>query len=198
MTMDDKTELEKGKLLLEQKKIELEIKELERRWYKKTTFWVSAFPAILTISSLVWAFCSGLLNVKAEQLSLKKNELEFDIKRFEVQKDTLKWTIQQITNERDSLQSKLGKDIAALKNGNSKQSVYIKFLKEQNVQLQKQNTMYLRQTALTQLEVQSLQQLRHTHEIQIIDYEFKQTRLRAACFILGEENKKLKSEIKKN
>ena len=139
-----KEALEKAKLVLEQKKIGLEIKELEKYWFKKPSIIFSLIPGLVAIGSFIWVFNSGLLDAKATELRNQRHTLQVEIdlvekRKKQLQQDSLNLVKSnaKIQAERDSLKATLAKYIASEKNGDSKQQVYIQLLKDQSVDYEK-------------------------------------------------------------
>lgn len=95
---------------LQEKKLELEIKELNRHWIKNPQYLQVLLPTTLAIFSLLYAITSGLFSSKQELLELNKKQLETDITAFQKQKVTLLETNNllkiQITKYNDSLKNK--------------------------------------------------------------------------------------------
>lgn len=80
------------KALLEEKKLRLEIEELQKHWFKKPSFFVPIFGAL---SSFFILWVTGFFNTKIESLSNKREALTFAVDR--------------LTNERNQLQEKKNK-----------------------------------------------------------------------------------------
>ena len=95
---------------LQEKKLELEIEELNRHWLKNPNYLQVLLPTTLAIFSLLYAITSGLFSSKQELLELNKKQLETDISAFQKQKDTLISTNNllkiQIRKYNDSLKNK--------------------------------------------------------------------------------------------
>ena len=100
--------MEKSKL--EEEKLKLEIKELERNWFKKPQYLQVLLPTTLAIFSLLYAITSGLFSSKQELLELNKKRLETDIVAFEKEKQSLIYTNEdlkiKIGKYNDSLQDR--------------------------------------------------------------------------------------------
>lgn len=100
------TETKAYKTILEEQKLKLEILELEKKWYKKPTFFV---PTIASLSSIFILWVTGFFNTKIESLNnsidkLKrvKTELSSDSSKLAKEKNTLQL---QINNLQSSLNS---------------------------------------------------------------------------------------------
>lgn len=72
---------------LQDKKLELEIKELQR------PFWQKYFSVILTtalaITTVIFGFASGIFDIKYERLQLEKTQLQRDVNEFQQTKEEL-------------------------------------------------------------------------------------------------------------
>ena len=84
-----KEALEKAKSLLEQKKIGLEVKELEKSWFKKPSIIFSLIPGLVAIRSFIWVFNSGLLDAKVTELRNQRHTLQVEIDLVEKRKKQL-------------------------------------------------------------------------------------------------------------
>lgn len=73
-------------VILEEKKLRLEIEELQKPWYKKPTFFVPIFGAL---SSLFILWITGFFNTKIESLSTKREALTIVIERLNNQTSLL-------------------------------------------------------------------------------------------------------------
>lgn len=95
---------------LEEEKIKLEIKELNRHWFKKPQYLQVLLPTTLAIFSLLYAITSGLFSSKQELLELNKKRLETDILSFQMEKTKLTNTNNELKNAiklyNDSLQDR--------------------------------------------------------------------------------------------
>jgi len=96
------TEEPEQKQTFEIQKLKLEIKELQKKWYSRPTTLFPVLTFIIALATIIWSFSSGLLNVQLQSLSLKKETLEFDIKKFNDDKERL---FSENKNLKDNLQA---------------------------------------------------------------------------------------------
>lgn len=75
---------------LEKKKLELEIKDLDKHWLKNPKYLSVLFTAVLAIVSLTWTFKSGVFDEKYQTLKLEKANLQFEINNFNIKRDSVK------------------------------------------------------------------------------------------------------------
>jgi hypothetical protein len=112
---------------LELKKLNLEISELEKPWFKKPNFIV---PLIGAMSSIFILWVTGFFNTKIESLSNKREILNFENAKLEERKNSL---VNDIKNLRDSLK-------IATKPNLSIQVVSVSSEKEIGIQIQNNGT----------------------------------------------------------
>ena len=72
---------EKAKLEIE--KLNEEIKELSKKWYRKPQYISAILPTLIATVSLIGLFLNGNFETKSQQLQLKKERLEFENIKFE-------------------------------------------------------------------------------------------------------------------
>ncbi|MDZ7649812.1 MAG: hypothetical protein U5K54_23215 [Cytophagales bacterium] len=92
---------------LQREKIELEIKDLKREWYKRKDYLQILLPTTLAMLSLVYALVSEFLSSKYEQLQLQKEQLKLEVLYFEEKKQTLILSNTNLTMLKDSLVNSL-------------------------------------------------------------------------------------------
>jgi len=77
------------KLKLEISKLELDIKEQKRLWIWKPANLLPLLTLLLGIGTLIWSFTSGFLDNSRLELSVKKENLTWEIYQFESKRDSL-------------------------------------------------------------------------------------------------------------
>jgi hypothetical protein len=80
-----------NKKLLEEKKLELEIKELRQNWLKKPQWWAFFTTAFVSGFSFLWFWGSGAFDAKRELLKL-------EIAQFDTTRNRLIVTISNVTD----------------------------------------------------------------------------------------------------
>jgi hypothetical protein len=101
MVEKDKTHSnEIRKKTLEERKLELEIIELEKPWFKRPAFLV---PIIGAFSSIFILWVTGFFNTKIESLETKEEKLSLDTTRLTEIKVELTNESNNLNNERNSL-----------------------------------------------------------------------------------------------
>lgn len=93
---------------LERKKIELEIKDLERPFWKRPTYILSALPTILAIIGLLYGFANGYFSATSAKLEAQKLKLETDISKFETTKKELNEENEKVGKENENLRKEKG------------------------------------------------------------------------------------------
>jgi hypothetical protein len=86
---------------LEERKIQLEILELEKSWYKKPAFFV---PIVGAFSSIFILWVTGFFSTKIETLTTKRDQLNFETSRLKETKDQLKQDSIYLETVKKSLQ----------------------------------------------------------------------------------------------
>lgn len=84
-------------------KLEKEIKNLNQRFWEKSTFWLSVSLAILAIVGFIVAWQGDLFENRSRLLEIRKDKLEFEVSRLEERKIPL---YQQLGTEQ--IQFKIG------------------------------------------------------------------------------------------
>jgi len=134
-----KTELSKDEL--EQKKLELEIKELKRHWLKNPKYLGILLTIILAIISLAWTLTSGVFDKKYQTLKLEKASLQFEINNFNIKRDSVKKEFNILNDSLRKLKYALKRkeydlfqriyELGKLKSENNEYLEQIEFYKEQ-------------------------------------------------------------------
>jgi len=78
---------EDSKRALEERKLQLEISELEKVWYKKPTFFV---PLVGALSSIFILWVTGFFNTKIESLTNKRDVLRYETEKLAESKKGLR------------------------------------------------------------------------------------------------------------
>ena len=92
----------------ERTKIDLEIAQLQKKWYKDLEFYKVAIPALAIFISLLFTYMSGILDVEKSKLELQKEQLSLDIRKFELKKDSLIL----IVNLKDSARARIERQLS--------------------------------------------------------------------------------------
>jgi gliding motility-associated-like protein len=74
---------------LERWKLELEIANLRKPWYKNLEMWKVIIPAVAIVLSLIYTFSSGWINIEKSKLELKKEKLNKEIDQFSQKSDSI-------------------------------------------------------------------------------------------------------------
>ncbi len=94
---------------LQKEKLQLEIAELNKKWYQKPDLLKVLLPTILAIFSLIYAITSGFFSSKSELLELKRQQLKFEITQFQKEREELLLSNKELENKKlnliDSLKS---------------------------------------------------------------------------------------------
>jgi hypothetical protein len=85
--------------LLELSKLEIELRNLRRPWYK-AEFWKNIIYAVFVVITLYWAFTSDIFEIKNENLKFERNKLNSEIAKFTIEKDSIYYIL---TLTKDSL-----------------------------------------------------------------------------------------------
>lgn len=75
--------------ILERLKIETEIKELKKPFYKQKEFFIAIIPIALGIIGLIFSWASGYFDVKLREVQVSKDELELKISELKKDKENL-------------------------------------------------------------------------------------------------------------
>ena len=127
---------------LEEKKLELEIIELERPWFQKPTFLV---PIIGALSSIFILLVTGFFNTKIESLTIKREQLNYETTKLkeikaELIKDSLnlaeaKKSLQIDTTNLSNKLKEINQENILIKETLAKNSVESENLKKKNKNL---------------------------------------------------------------
>jgi hypothetical protein len=74
---------------LERKKLLLEIKDLERPFWKRPSYVLAALPTLLAIGALTVGFINGFFSAQLTKLDNQKHDLQAEVKQFEETRNTL-------------------------------------------------------------------------------------------------------------
>ena len=77
---------------LEILKLEQEIKNLKKEWFKNPAYLGFLFPSLVAIISFVYAIFNGVFDMKYQQYKIEKASLEYDVKLFQ---DNKKYQMKQ-------------------------------------------------------------------------------------------------------
>ncbi len=77
------------KEILERLKIETEINELKKPFYKQKEFFIAILPIGLGIIGLIFSWASGYFDIKLREIQVSKDELAFKISKLEFEEDSL-------------------------------------------------------------------------------------------------------------
>jgi len=100
-----KTELTKEEL--ERKKIELEIKDLERPFWKRPVYVLAALPTLLAVGTLSVGLFNGYFSASLTKLDNQKHDVEAQIKDFEAKRDELHTENERLKTEKASVEQKI-------------------------------------------------------------------------------------------
>jgi len=134
---------------LERKKIELEIKDLERPFWKRPVYVLAALPTILAVVTLSVGLFNGYFSASLTKLENQKHDLEAQVKDFEAKRDELHSENEQLKTEKESLEVKIADlnrttqgQIIALEKKRAELEVANKTLSQQNsdISLKKKET----------------------------------------------------------
>ncbi|HEX8174975.1 MAG TPA: hypothetical protein VF543_07635 [Pyrinomonadaceae bacterium] len=74
---------------LELKKLQLEIKDLERPFWKRPAYVLAALPTLLAVITLSVGFINGYFSAQLTKLENQRHDVEVQIKDFEAKRDVL-------------------------------------------------------------------------------------------------------------
>src|SRR6266571_7601144 len=77
------------KALLELKKLNLEIAEMERSWWKRPSYILAALPTVLAVIALSVGFLNGFFSAQLTKLENQKHDVEAQIREFEGTRNAL-------------------------------------------------------------------------------------------------------------
>jgi len=92
---------------LELKKLALEIKDLERPFWKRPSYVLAALPTLLAIVALIVGSINGFFSAQLTKLENQKHDLEAQIKEFESTKNSLISQNDQLRQELTTKQERL-------------------------------------------------------------------------------------------
>jgi DNA repair ATPase RecN len=99
--------IELTKRRLESRKIELEIKDLERPFWKRPVYVLAGLPTVLAVVTLSVGVFNGYFSASLTKLENQKFAVEAEIKEFEVRRDTLHAENDRLKRENDSVEEKI-------------------------------------------------------------------------------------------
>lgn len=139
---------------LQREKVELEIKDLKREWYKRKDYLQVLLPTTVALLSLIYALVSGFFNTKYEQLQLQKEQLKLEVLYFEEKREELILSNASLATSKDSL-------VNSLKNERSEMGSLRSTL------AQKQNEIRQREIQLTELKSRKVYYEDEIKELQV-------------------------------
>jgi len=74
---------------LQKEKVALEIKDLEKKWFKRKDYLQILLPTTVTIFTLIYALVSGFFSSKYEKFQVQKEQLKLEVLYFEQKKENL-------------------------------------------------------------------------------------------------------------
>src|SRR5215207_2595796 len=77
------------KAKLELEKLNLEIQDLRRDWWKKPAYIAALFPTFLALLTLVYGFSNGYFQAMAVKLENQKYDLQKDVEKLNKDKEIL-------------------------------------------------------------------------------------------------------------
>lgn len=99
---------------LERKKIELEIKDLERPFWKRPVYVLAALPTMLAVVTLSVGLLNGYFSAsltklenQKQSLEVQKHDLETEIKAFEARRSELHLENESLKEEKHLLEEKI-------------------------------------------------------------------------------------------
>ncbi|SRR6266404_1390757 len=106
-------------ILLERKKLALEIADMERAWWKRPTYILAALPTLLAVIALSVGFLNGFFNAQLTKLDNQKHDLEAQVKAFEDKRDDLHRQYDDAQKKLDDAQKELDRTRQVGKNRDS-------------------------------------------------------------------------------
>src|SRR6266404_1210224 len=94
-------------ILLERKKLALEIADMERAWWKRPTYILAALPTLLAVVALSVGFLNGFFSAQLTKLDNQKHDLEAQIREFQGTRNALTTENEKLRQEFASKQEKL-------------------------------------------------------------------------------------------
>lgn len=118
---------------LEQKKLELEIKELRKPFYCKSNYLIIIPTLVLAVFSIVISSKSRIFDVKNENLKLEKNILTNDIAHFQHKRDSIQESFESMVDSISWLKNAVKtKEFELTQNYNEKSRLIIDKLRVEN------------------------------------------------------------------
>jgi len=106
LNQSEEVNLATDKDKLELAKLRLEISELERPFWKRPSYILSALPALLAIATLVYGVGSGYFNASFIKLENQKYSLEQQIKEFEARRSGIQNQIAELQSQKQELEQR--------------------------------------------------------------------------------------------
>ena len=94
-------------ILLERRKLALEIADMERAWWKRPAYLLAALPTMLAIAALSVGFLNGFFSAQLTKLDNQKHDLEVQVKEFEVKRDALHVENDTLSGENEKIKREL-------------------------------------------------------------------------------------------
>lgn len=88
---------------LELKKLALEIRDLERPFWKRPTYILAGLPTMLAVVTLSIGLFNGYFSASLIKLDNQKHDLEAEVKAFQITRDELYSTNDRLKKEKESL-----------------------------------------------------------------------------------------------
>jgi len=92
---------------LDRRKVELEIKDLERPFWKRPVYILAALPTMLAVVTLSVGLFNGYFSASLTKLENQKHDVESQIKEFEAKRDKLNLENEQLKTEKRLLETRI-------------------------------------------------------------------------------------------
>ncbi len=92
---------------LERKKIELEIKDLERPFWKRPVYVLAALPTLLAVVTLSVGLFNGYFSASLTKLENQKHDLEVEVKQFQARRTELHTENEELRKEKGTLEARI-------------------------------------------------------------------------------------------
>ena len=92
---------------LETEKLRLEIKSLKKAAWRKRDFWSLIITAAISTASLILLIANGGFEFKSKELSFKRENLEYDIRKLNDKKDSVQSKIYEFKSDSIRLVSEI-------------------------------------------------------------------------------------------
>ena len=92
---------------LELKKLALEIKDLERSFWKRPTYILAALPTLLAVVTLSVGLFNGYFSASLTKLENQKHDLQVEVTNFEAKRDELYSTNDRLKTEKKLLEARV-------------------------------------------------------------------------------------------